>query len=179
MTLSPFLIKMLIRIDMMCILCEELDDHPTSQTEFEVNFTSRNLERCAPFFWNWNWFCFPRWQLHVPFMHGGLKIIGPRRQSRWKLVLMKISQLCIWVQVAVEERPIGRQLKIEEMGRCKAIKLTFRNTFSSRHTTQVRDLIYSLFWFIEIVQGVLRSNKDVQNEKFARPGGLEASWTVS
>ena len=53
MTLSPFLIKMLIRIDMMCILCEELDDHPTSQTEFEVNFTSRNFEMCAPFFWNW------------------------------------------------------------------------------------------------------------------------------
>ena len=41
---------MLVRIDMMCILCEELDDHPTSQTEFEVNFTSRNLEMCAPFF---------------------------------------------------------------------------------------------------------------------------------
>ena len=35
---------------MMCILCEELDDHPTSQTEFEVNFTSRNLEMCEPFF---------------------------------------------------------------------------------------------------------------------------------
>ena len=95
MTLSPFLIKMLIRIDMMCILCEELDDHPTSQTEFEVNFTSRNLEMCAPFFLELELILFPRWQLHVPFMHGGLKIIGPRRRSRWKLVLMKISQLCI------------------------------------------------------------------------------------
>ena len=44
----------------MCILCEELDDHPTSQTEFEVNFTSRNLEVCAPFFLESELILFPQ-----------------------------------------------------------------------------------------------------------------------
>ena len=49
---------------MMCILCEELDDHPTSQTEFEVNFTSRNLEMCVPFFLELELILFPR-SLHA------------------------------------------------------------------------------------------------------------------
>ena len=45
---------------MISILSEELNNHPTSQTEFEVNFTSRNLEECAPFFLELELILFPQ-----------------------------------------------------------------------------------------------------------------------
>ena len=47
------------------------------------------------------------------------------------------------MQVAVVERPTYRQLLSGELGKCKAIKITFMDPFA----TKVRDFIYLLVSF--------------------------------
>ena len=56
----------------------------------------------------------------------------PQARIQVEISLMKISQLYIKVQVAVKE------LKMEELGMCNTIKVTFYDLF----TTEVEDLTY-------------------------------------
>ena len=73
---------------------------------------------------------------------------------------------CPRLQVAVEERLYGKQLKLEEIGRCKAIRLTFNDP----NTTQARNRIHSPVLFTENA-GVLRGKKKAANEEVERAGG--------
>ena len=70
----------------------------------------------------------------------------------------------------MEERLYGKQLKMEEIGRCKAIRLTFNDP----NTTQARNCIQSPVLFTENA-GVLRGKKKAANEEVERAGGCHDS----
>jgi len=68
-----------------------------------------------------------------PTNQGQFEVIASRCLEIWAVHQPGGEDLNLRIQVAVEERLYGKQLKMEEIGRCKAIRLTFNDP----NTTQV------------------------------------------
>ena len=129
----------MLRFDMMEIMLSRLEDEPTNQRQFEVTRFNNNL------YIHLDKKNFSRWLLQAAWRSGQCTNQGETHftsESRltWKNQLE--VKILVAPQVEVEEHlygkegehVYGRPVSANQLGRCKAIKLTFNDP----HTTQAR-----------------------------------------